>query len=211
MRIDFAADRCIQQDRRCCAPEGHCTQRCGYLSAHLPPEIRREPVTLQKHGPAQVCFFFLNGGWHSLYDDDNRRQPCSSLSVIIAADYVQSRIIHTFIQRHLYAIIRMETKKLIEDAEKYLMHTYSRFPVVLRKGRGMRVWEPAARSIWTLSAALRSTFSAIAPRKSLFRSRNRPSGSFMYRICTISSRRSSWLNCSVSTLLRQGLFLQFGG
>lgn len=35
---------------------------------------------------------------------------------------------------------RMETKKLIEDAEKYLMHTYSRFPVVLRKGRGMRVW-----------------------------------------------------------------------
>ncbi len=35
---------------------------------------------------------------------------------------------------------RMETKKLIEDAEKYLMHTYSRFPIVLRKGRGMRVW-----------------------------------------------------------------------
>lgn len=35
---------------------------------------------------------------------------------------------------------RMEQKKIIEDADRYLMHTYSRFPVVLRKGRGMRVW-----------------------------------------------------------------------
>lgn len=34
----------------------------------------------------------------------------------------------------------METKKIIEDAEHYLMNTYSRFPVVLRKGRGIKVW-----------------------------------------------------------------------
>ena len=34
----------------------------------------------------------------------------------------------------------MEPRKIIEDSEHYLMHTYNRFPVVLRKGRGMRVW-----------------------------------------------------------------------
>ncbi|TAN44674.1 MAG: acetylornithine transaminase [Nitrospirae bacterium] len=34
----------------------------------------------------------------------------------------------------------MEVKKIIEDSERYLMHTYNRFPIVLRKGRGMKVW-----------------------------------------------------------------------
>lgn len=34
----------------------------------------------------------------------------------------------------------MEVKKIIEDSERYLMHTYNRFPVVLRKGRGIKVW-----------------------------------------------------------------------
>ncbi len=34
----------------------------------------------------------------------------------------------------------MELRKIIEDSERYLMHTYNRFPVVLRKGRGIRVW-----------------------------------------------------------------------
>jgi len=34
----------------------------------------------------------------------------------------------------------MEPRKIIEDSEHYLMHTYNRFPVVFRKGRGMRVW-----------------------------------------------------------------------
>ncbi len=34
----------------------------------------------------------------------------------------------------------MEPRKIIEDSEHYLMHTYNRFPVMLRKGRGMRVW-----------------------------------------------------------------------
>ena len=28
----------------------------------------------------------------------------------------------------------------MNDSEKYLMHTYSRFPIILRKGRGMKVW-----------------------------------------------------------------------
>ena len=35
----------------------------------------------------------------------------------------------------------METSKIIEDADHYLMPTYSRFPVVLRKGRGVKVWD----------------------------------------------------------------------
>lgn len=34
----------------------------------------------------------------------------------------------------------VEPKKLIEESERYLMHTYNRFPLVLRKGRGMKVW-----------------------------------------------------------------------
>ena len=31
-------------------------------------------------------------------------------------------------------------KKLIEESQKYLMNTYSRMPIVIRKGRGMKVW-----------------------------------------------------------------------
>lgn len=31
-------------------------------------------------------------------------------------------------------------KKFIDETKKYLMHTYNRFPIVLRKGRGMKVW-----------------------------------------------------------------------
>jgi acetylornithine/N-succinyldiaminopimelate aminotransferase len=34
----------------------------------------------------------------------------------------------------------MDPKKLIEESGRYLMNTYKRFPVVLRKGRGMKVW-----------------------------------------------------------------------
>lgn len=31
-------------------------------------------------------------------------------------------------------------RKIIDDSKKYLMNTYNRFPLVLRKGRGMKVW-----------------------------------------------------------------------
>jgi acetylornithine/N-succinyldiaminopimelate aminotransferase len=34
----------------------------------------------------------------------------------------------------------MEIKKLLDDSGRYLMNTYNRFPIVLRKGRGMKVW-----------------------------------------------------------------------
>jgi predicted acetylornithine/succinylornithine family transaminase len=34
----------------------------------------------------------------------------------------------------------MEIKKLIDESSLYIMNTYKRFPIVLRKGRGMRVW-----------------------------------------------------------------------
>ena len=39
----------------------------------------------------------------------------------------------------------METRKIIEDADHYLMPTYSRFPIVLRKGRGVKVWDTAGK------------------------------------------------------------------
>lgn len=34
----------------------------------------------------------------------------------------------------------MEIKRILEDSTHYIMNTYERFPVVLRKGRGMNVW-----------------------------------------------------------------------
>jgi len=34
----------------------------------------------------------------------------------------------------------MDVKKTIEDSDHYLMNTYNRYPIVLRKGRGMKVW-----------------------------------------------------------------------
>jgi acetylornithine/N-succinyldiaminopimelate aminotransferase len=39
----------------------------------------------------------------------------------------------------------METKKLLDDSSRYLMNTYNRFPIVLRKGRGMKVWSADGR------------------------------------------------------------------
>lgn len=39
----------------------------------------------------------------------------------------------------------MEIKKVIEDSDRYIMHTYSRFPVVLRKGRGIKVWSTTGK------------------------------------------------------------------
>lgn len=35
----------------------------------------------------------------------------------------------------------MEIKKLLEESSLYLMNTYARAPVVLRKGRGMKLWD----------------------------------------------------------------------
>jgi len=34
----------------------------------------------------------------------------------------------------------MDIKKFFDESSRYIMNTYGRFPVVLRKGRGMRVW-----------------------------------------------------------------------
>lgn len=39
----------------------------------------------------------------------------------------------------------METRKIIEDADHYLMPTYSRFPIALRKGRGVKVWDTGGK------------------------------------------------------------------
>jgi predicted acetylornithine/succinylornithine family transaminase len=37
-------------------------------------------------------------------------------------------------------LFQMENRKLLEDSAQYLLQTYNRFPIVLRKGRGMKVW-----------------------------------------------------------------------
>jgi acetylornithine/N-succinyldiaminopimelate aminotransferase len=34
----------------------------------------------------------------------------------------------------------MDVKKFFDESSRYIMNTYNRFPVVLRKGRGMKVW-----------------------------------------------------------------------
>lgn len=34
----------------------------------------------------------------------------------------------------------MDLKKILDESSRYLMNTYNRFPLVIRKGRGMRVW-----------------------------------------------------------------------
>jgi predicted acetylornithine/succinylornithine family transaminase len=34
----------------------------------------------------------------------------------------------------------MDVKKFFDESSRYIMNTYTRFPVVLRKGRGMKVW-----------------------------------------------------------------------
>lgn len=34
----------------------------------------------------------------------------------------------------------MDLKKILDESSHYLMNTYNRFPLVIRKGRGMRVW-----------------------------------------------------------------------
>lgn len=35
----------------------------------------------------------------------------------------------------------MDIRKLLEESSHYVMNTYNRFPIVLRKGRGMNVWD----------------------------------------------------------------------
>ncbi|MEJ2183499.1 MAG: acetylornithine transaminase [Nitrospirota bacterium] len=39
----------------------------------------------------------------------------------------------------------MDKKTAVLESQKYLMNTYRRFPVLLRKGRGMKVWGPDGR------------------------------------------------------------------
>ena len=34
----------------------------------------------------------------------------------------------------------MDTKKYLEESSRYIMNTYNRYPVLLRKGRGVKVW-----------------------------------------------------------------------
>ncbi|MDI6801483.1 MAG: acetylornithine transaminase [Thermodesulfovibrionales bacterium] len=42
----------------------------------------------------------------------------------------------------------METRKIMGDSDRYLMHTYNRFPVVLKKGRGIKVWDTEGKEYY---------------------------------------------------------------
>ncbi|HPK87578.1 MAG TPA: aminotransferase class III-fold pyridoxal phosphate-dependent enzyme, partial [Atribacterota bacterium] len=35
----------------------------------------------------------------------------------------------------------MESKELIQDEQKYLIHTYNRPPIILDHGEGLKVWD----------------------------------------------------------------------
>jgi predicted acetylornithine/succinylornithine family transaminase len=39
-------------------------------------------------------------------------------------------------------------KKLLEEAGRYLMQTYNRYPIVIRKGRGIKVWDRSNREYY---------------------------------------------------------------
>jgi acetylornithine/N-succinyldiaminopimelate aminotransferase len=39
----------------------------------------------------------------------------------------------------------MENKKFFDESSRYIMNTYNRYPVVLRKGRGIKVWSSDGR------------------------------------------------------------------
>lgn len=59
----------------------------------------------------------------------------------------------------------MEAKEVIELSEKYLMPTYKRFPVVLRKGRGVRVWDINGKEYIDCLAGIAVNVLGHCPRK----------------------------------------------
>lgn len=59
----------------------------------------------------------------------------------------------------------MEAKEVIELSEKYLIPTYKRFPVVLRKGRGVRVWDINGKEYIDCLAGIAVNVLGHCPRK----------------------------------------------
>lgn len=59
----------------------------------------------------------------------------------------------------------MEAREIIELSERYLMPTYKRFPVVLRKGRGVRVWDINGKEYIDCLAGIAVNVLGHCPRK----------------------------------------------
>ncbi|MCX8034057.1 MAG: aspartate aminotransferase family protein [Thermodesulfovibrio sp.] len=59
----------------------------------------------------------------------------------------------------------MEEKEIIKISEKLLMPTYSRYPIVLRKGRGVRVWDVNDKEYLDFLAGIAVNILGHCPRK----------------------------------------------
>ncbi|MGB9710808.1 MAG: acetylornithine transaminase [Thermodesulfovibrio sp.] len=59
----------------------------------------------------------------------------------------------------------MEAREIIEFTEKFLMPTYARFPVVLRKGKGVRVWDVNGKEYIDCLAGIAVNVLGHCPRK----------------------------------------------
>lgn len=59
----------------------------------------------------------------------------------------------------------MEEKQIIEQSEKIFIPTYSRFPIILRKGRGVKVWDVNGKEYLDFLAGIAVNVLGHCPRK----------------------------------------------
>ena len=59
----------------------------------------------------------------------------------------------------------MDEKQIIEQSEKIFIPTYSRFPIILRKGRGVRVWDVNGKEYLDFLAGIAVNVLGHCPRK----------------------------------------------
>src|SRR5439155_26146529 len=86
----------------------------------------------------------------------------------------------------------MLTEELMQGAQKYLMDTYTRYPLALARGQGTRVFDVEGREYLDFLAGVAVNVLATAIRKSRWRCNSRPCGWSIPRICSIPSPRSNW-------------------
>ena len=83
----------------------------------------------------------------------------------------------------------MDSKQWIESADRVLMHTYGRYPIVLERGDGVYLYDRDQKNTWTLELALQFLPSAITTRNIIMRSKRRWTNSSIHPITFIISRR----------------------
>ena len=59
----------------------------------------------------------------------------------------------------------MDEKQIIEQSEKIFIPTYSRFPIILRKGRGVKVWDVNGKEYLDFLAGIAVNVLGHCPRK----------------------------------------------